>query len=232
MNIELDKVSVVYAQWGTSETALKNCLAENRRRQPRLDHGSEQIGKDYLLSAIAGETAISAGRVRIGDSIVDTKSPPYKQVFLVPQNPMRGTVSTLSVFEHILLAEPDRRLKRPAARDSARVFLKSFSFDVSLDQRVDSLSGGQRQMLSLLLALKRLPPVILLDEPMSALDTAHAAHAKHIIREMCARKCTVLIVSHCGCFDAHASPQRLLVEDGRVTPASSASLDPAPAASS
>jgi ABC-type multidrug transport system ATPase subunit len=232
VNIELDNVSVVYSQWGTSKTALKNVSLKIAAGSLVWITGPNGSGKTTLLSAIAGETASSTGQVRIGDSVVDTKSPPYRQVFLVPQNPMRGTVSTLSVFEHMLLAEPNRRVKRPAARDSARVLLQSFSFDVNLDQRADSLSGGQRQMLSLLLALKRLPPVILLDEPTSALDTAHATHAKHIIREMCACKRTVLIVSHGGCFDAEAAPQRLFVEDGRVTTTLSASLDSAPAASS
>jgi putative ABC transport system ATP-binding protein len=142
--------------------------------------GSNGAGKSTLLGAIAGTVRLDAGRVLIGDDDV-TDRPVHRRaarVARVLQDPMQGTLPTLTVEENLALAEMRARGRglRPALdarrRGRFRELLATFGLGLEdrLGARAGTLSGGQRQVLALAMAVMDAPAVLLLDEHTAALD--------------------------------------------------------------
>ena len=142
--------------------------------------GSNGAGKSTLLNALAGTVALDAGRVRIGDDDV-TRWPEHRRARLVArvlQDPMLGTLPSLTVEENLALAElrskgagAGRALTRARRERYAEALAR---FGLGLEQRLrvraGVLSGGQRQVLALAMAVLSLPRLLLLDEHSAALD--------------------------------------------------------------
>ncbi|CAJ0997925.1 Thiamine import ATP-binding protein ThiQ [Sodalis praecaptivus] len=86
-----------------------------------------------------------------------------------------------------------------------------------LDRLPAAISGGQRQRTALARCLVRQQPILLLDEPFSALDPALRAEMVRLLNDVCAtRRLTLLMVSH-NLEDAlRLAPRTLLVVDGRI----------------
>lgn len=142
--------------------------------------GSNGAGKSTLLNAIAGAIPLDAGTIRIGGVDVTGESVHRRaaRIARVFQDPMAGTAATMTVEENLLLA--DLRGKRRglgwaltrARRERWRSALAGFGLGLEsrLSARVEQLSGGQRQSLSLAMAVLNPPQVLLLDEHTAALD--------------------------------------------------------------
>lgn len=217
MDIILANVTVQFSRWGSTTNALSDVSLVIPTDTLVWVHGPNGSGKSTLLGAICGEVRVSEGEIRVGGCVVDANSPPYDKVFLVPQNPMQGTVGTLSVLEHLLIADEQRGLTRTESIKVASKLLTDFALDLNLDQRVDSLSGGQRQILGLLLALRRQARVILLDEPTSALDPSRRLIAEKIVRAMRTEQKTVIVVSHNEYIDSQEEMMKIVVSEGHIT---------------
>lgn len=143
--------------------------------------GSNGAGKTTLFNAIAGSVIPDEGLIRIAGENVTFK-PDYqraRKVSRVFQDPLKGTAPNLTVAENVSLAYG--RSKRGSAlkmamRKEKREFiaeaLKTLGFGLEdrMDVKVGSLSGGQRQAVTLLMATIGHPYLLLLDEHTAALD--------------------------------------------------------------
>lgn len=169
--------------------------------------GSNGAGKSSMLNAVSGALSLDSGQILIGNDDV-TSLPVHKRaarVARVFQDSMRGTAASMTVAENMLLAElrGKPRTLRPgltAARRAAyreRLAVLGLGLENRLEARVELLSGGQRQSLSLVMAVGGSPDLLLLDEHTAALDPRTAAIVMTAtVRAVEAFKLTTLMVTH------------------------------------
>jgi len=182
--------------------------------------GPNGSGKSTLLHAIAGsvEADVSGEMVLFGRRV--QREPQHRRsqwLALVHQDPSRGTAAHLSLREHceLTVAWTGRQ-----AVHWAQVSQRLESLGTTLDPKTPAgeLSGGQRQLFALLLAVLSAPKLLLLDEPMSALDARHAALVLQIIQEFSERPdAATILVTH-DPAEACAVGNRLLVLNSRGEP--------------
>lgn len=169
--------------------------------------GSNGAGKSTLLNAVSGAVPLDSGSVLINGNDV-TSMPVHrraKYVARVFQDPMKGTAASMTVAENMLLAElrhSPARLRRGLTRARRDKYREQLSYlhlglENRLDTAVATLSGGQRQSLSLVMAVSGTPDILLLDEHTAALDPRTADLVMDAtIRAVSALKLTTLMVTH------------------------------------
>jgi molybdate transport system ATP-binding protein len=145
--------------------------------------GPSGAGKTTVLRAIAGLVALRRGRVTCdGETWVDTE----RDVSLPPERRACGLVfQDYALFPHLNawrnVAYALRDVPRAARRGAAVGLLDRFGAGHLADAHPAALSGGERQRVALARALARRPAVLLLDEPLAALDAPLRAEARRTL---------------------------------------------------
>lgn len=189
--------------------------------------GNNGAGKSTLINAIAGALKIDKGEIEIlGQTI--TKTDIHKRadwIARVFQDPKLGTADQLSVYENMVLAD-DKQLSdyfksydNPNRRTqyASRLTTLDMGIEAHIDTPVKYLSGGQRQALSLLMAIMSKPQLLLLDEHTAALDPKTSQTVMELTAQLIEQQqLTALMVTH-DIDDALAYGNRLiLVQDGQI----------------
>ena len=141
------------------------------------------------------------------------------------QNPFSGTAPSMSIAQNLALAARRgrprglgwalRRSMRDELRD--RVRRLNMRLEERLDNPIGSLSGGQRQALTLLMASWRCPKLLLLDEHTAALDPKSADQVIQLSEEIVARdSLTTLMVTHSMTQAAHLGDRLVMMHRGQV----------------
>ncbi len=130
--------------------------------------GETGSGKSLLLKAICGLICIDQGAIRIGESDVTDLEPRFRKIGYVPQD--SGLFPHLTVRENICFAPRLRGLDKKGAAKEIEDLTTMLGIGHLLDRAVTNLSGGERQKVALARALARKPKLLILDEPVSALD--------------------------------------------------------------
>jgi putative ABC transport system ATP-binding protein len=169
--------------------------------------GSNGSGKTTLLNLISGSILPTSGSITIGGENV-TKLPDYSRsqwIARVFQNPMSGTASELSILDNFRLAAirtktkgltigVDEAFKRQAKEKIATL---DMGLENKIEQPMGTLSGGQRQALTLLMSVMDTCKVLLLDEPTAALDPRSAEIVMQTADKLSAEfKLTTILVTH------------------------------------
>lgn len=144
--------------------------------------GRTGCGKSTLLEAIAGLKSVTAGRVVLGQRDVTHQHPAARGLGYVPQD---GSIfSTMTVREHLAFALEIRR--EPKARVAARVDELANLLGIAplLSRRPVGLSGGERQRVALGRAISFRPRILLLDEPLSAVDEETRGDMHELLRRV------------------------------------------------
>jgi len=147
--------------------------------------GTNGSGKSTLLNLLAGTITPDTGTVFINDQDV-TRQKDYERAHSIArvfQNPFMGTAPEMTIAENLLIAslrgrKHHLRMGLSAGRLASfreQVARLEMQLEDRLDNIIGSLSGGQRQAVSLLMAVIRKPDVLLLDEHTAALDPKSAA---------------------------------------------------------
>jgi len=169
--------------------------------------GSNGSGKTTLLNLISGSTSPTSGIISITDSDV-TKLADYersKWIARVFQNPLSGTASELSILDNFRLAAIRTQTKgltigidkvfKAHVRD--KVATLGMGLENKIDQPMGTLSGGQRQALTLLMSVMDDCKVLLLDEPTAALDPRSATVVMQTAQKLSTDfKLTTILVTH------------------------------------
>ena len=189
--------------------------------------GGNGAGKSTMLNATAGTLQVDSGEVFL-DGIDVTDLPEYKRASYIGrvfQDPMMGTAPSMHIEENLALAAR-RGQKRglrwgisKEERETYRTLLSDLGLglETRLSSEVSTLSGGQRQALTLLMATLKSPKLLLLDEHTAALDPKTAAKVMEltdrIVRE---GQLTTLMITH-NMRDAIQYGNRLIMlHDGHV----------------
>lgn len=169
--------------------------------------GSNGAGKSTLLGVLAGDVIPTAGRVMIGSNDVTRKNTASRAglVARVFQDPLAGSCGALTIEENLALAASrgQRRGLAPALGGSRRTLFRdriaalNLGLENRLKDRMDLLSGGQRQAVSLVMATLSGSEVLLLDEHTAALDPGMAEFIMELTQSIVTdRKLTTLMVTH------------------------------------
>ncbi|MDB5526646.1 MAG: hypothetical protein JWM58_4409 [Rhizobium sp.] len=131
--------------------------------------GSSGSGKTTMLRVISGlETPTSIGALKIGGEDVAGKPPAKRSCTTVFQN--YALFPHMSVSENVAYGLKIRGIAREDARREATKALAMVQLDGKSDRRIAQLSGGERQRVALARAVVTRPAILLLDEPLGALD--------------------------------------------------------------
>jgi molybdate transport system ATP-binding protein len=132
--------------------------------------GRNGTGKSTVLSCIAGLLPITSGQISVDGTVINA---PGAHVFVQPEHRNIGMVfQRLHLLPHLsALGNVEFALKmRGADTIEARQWLSRLQIEHVADQKVSTLSGGEAQRVALARALAPQPRVLLLDEPLSAVD--------------------------------------------------------------
>ncbi len=189
--------------------------------------GSNGSGKTTMLNLISGTIPIDSGRILIcGDDV--TALPEYKRarrIARVFQDPSMGTVPSMTIMENLSIAENKGRTYglsfavNRAERERYRELVSQIGLGLEdkMDIPVGSLSGGQRQALSLLMATMTPMDLLLLDEHTAALDPKTAETimelTDRIVKE---KRVTTLMVTHNLRFAVDYGDRILMMHEGKA----------------
>ena len=189
--------------------------------------GGNGAGKSTMLNIVSGSKTPDSGRVILDGQDI-TRLPEHKRAkYLgrVWQDPMQGTAAGMQIEENLALAyrRGKRRTLAPGIRKSERAMYRERLADLGLGledrltARVGTLSGGQRQALTLLMATLSRPGLLLLDEHTAALDPKTAERVMTLTEKIvCEASLTTLMITH-NMKDAIRYGDRLIMlHAGRV----------------
>jgi putative ABC transport system ATP-binding protein len=189
--------------------------------------GTNGSGKSTLLNAVAGGFFVDSGSIRL-DGTDMTGWPEHRRASLIGrvfQNPFSGTAPSMTIAENLVLAA---RRGRPRGlgwaltrrmRDDFRDRVRRLNMRLEdrLDNPIGSLSGGQRQALTLLMASWLKPKLLLLDEHTAALDPKSADKVAELSAEIVKRdRLTTLMVTHSMQQAAHMGDRLVMMHRGEV----------------
>ena len=186
--------------------------------------GPNGAGKSTLVEALAGLVPIDAGEVRAADVVWEQAESGLR---LSPQQRSVGVMfqglrlfPALCALDNVAYGLRAQGIARDEARSRALELLRHFDDDGLAPRMPPTLSGGQAQRIALARALAIEPDLLLLDEPMSALDVENRAEARRTLRRaLDGFAGAKLVVTH-EPLEAMALADRLIIiEDGRIVQA-------------
>ena len=186
--------------------------------------GPNGSGKSTLLSAVAGLLPVSTGRIVLDGLVVDDAG---TGAFLEAADRHIGFVFQdyrlfphLSVLENVAFAPRARGINRRAARETAADWLDRLGLADFRARRPADLSGGQAQRVALARALAGDPALLLLDEPLSALDARTRLDVQtELNRHLAAFPGPCLLVTHDPLEALVLADSLRVLEDGRIVQA-------------
>lgn len=177
--------------------------------------GRTGSGKTTLLEAICGLRPVAGGRVLLLGRDVTRLRPGERGLGYVPQD--RALFGTMTVWEHLAFALLVRKAPRPAVRARVAELAELLGLTALLHRKPRGLSGGESQRVALGRALSAEPRVLLLDEPLSALDQETREEMYALLRRVRERTgVTTLHVTHDPAEARRLADRLLVVKDGRV----------------
>lgn len=189
--------------------------------------GTNGSGKSTLLNAVAGTFLVDSGSIRLAGQEI-THWPEHrraKYIGRVFQNPFSGTAPTMTIAENLALATRrgmGRTLNWALGRSTRDTIRERISeLRMGLEDRIDNpigtLSGGQRQALTLLMASWKRPDLLLLDEHTAALDPRSADQVIQLTDAVISReKLTALMVTHSMQQAVNLGDRLIMVHRGRI----------------
>lgn len=166
--------------------------------------GPNGSGKSTMLEAIAGLIVPRGGTVSVGGRLLTRVGPGTRSLLVAPEKRGVGLLGQdpllfphLDALDNIAFGRRSTGAGRTAARRDAAEWLEAVGLAGMENRKPSALSGGQQQRVALARALAARPDVLLLDEPMAALDVETAPRMRRLLRERLAdRGIATLLVTH------------------------------------
>ncbi len=201
----------------SSGEMLLNVQAKLEQGKLTTIYGASGAGKSTLLHLIAGLLKPEEGRIRVGD---DVWSDSTSKVFLPPQNRDIGLVfqeyalfPNMTVKENLLYG-----LGKSDSKNIIGQLVEIMNLGQLQDRKPNTLSGGQKQRVALARALVRKPKMLLLDEPLSALDHRMRVKLQSYILEVHREfKLTTILISHDVSEIIRLSDFMIEMDEGKIS---------------
>jgi ABC-type sugar transport system ATPase subunit len=186
--------------------------------------GATGQGKTTILEAICGLRTVSRGRVVIDGTDVTLWKPADRGIGYVPQD--LGLFPTMTVREHLAFALRIRRNNHVTIRTRVAELSAELGIESLLDRHIGHLSGGESQRVALGRALSFEPRVLILDEPLTALDEAIRNRLCVMLRSIQRdRGLTILHVTHSRAEARTLADKLLAMESRKVSERPLSQLD-------
>ena len=234
--ISLQHITVTFNAGSASELcALKDVSMTLKEKEFTVIIGSNGSGKSTLLNTIAGTVHPEIGSIIIADNDVTSREDYLRSVYIsrIFQNPLTGTAPELSILDNFRLAAlrtKSKGLKIGTNQKFEELVKEKVSFlklglENNIYKPMGSLSGGQRQALTLVMGIMDDCKIMLLDEPTAALDPRSAALVMEKAEEIISvNQLTALMVTH-NLKDALKYGSRLIMmQEGKIEKDISSSL--------
>ena len=235
--LELKDIGITFHAGTPDENiALKNINLKINQGDFITIIGSNGAGKSTLYNVISGTLTPSTGQIfleqpdntsGVKSSMIKkeiTSDPEYKRAAYIGrifQNPLLGTAGKMSLEDNMMICSKKgwhglkislNKKKREEFREALKVL--DMGLEDRLNDNVELLSGGQRQALTLLMAVLSKPSLLLLDEHTAALDPTNAALIMRLTKKFAEDyKLTVMMITH-NMHQALDYGNRLLMMDG------------------
>ncbi|MEU4242236.1 ABC transporter ATP-binding protein [Actinoplanes sp. NPDC026619] len=177
--------------------------------------GPNGAGKTTALRALAGLTALDGGHVTLDGTRLDDEPPEHRRIGVVFQDYL--LFPHLTALDNVAFGPRCRRVPRREAREKAGEWLSRVGLTEHVRKKPRQLSGGQAQRVALARALAAEPKLLLLDEPLAALDARTRLDTRAALRgHLTSFPGATVLVTH-DPLDALMLADRLvIVEDGRI----------------
>ena len=206
--IKLSAIQQIFNKGKASQVnALNGIDMEITKGEFAVIVGSNGSGKSTLLNVIAGSQIPMQGKVEL-DGVDVTQLPDYRRspwIARVFQNPLSGTAPDLSILDNFRLAALRTGSKGLHIGVNAgfnnlvkeRIATLSMGLEDKITQQMGTLSGGQRQALTLLMSVMADCKILLLDEPTAALDPRSAEVVMQTADKLIAQyQLTAILITH------------------------------------
>ena len=234
--IELKNIGITFNAGTPDEhQALKNINLTINKGEFITVIGSNGAGKSTLYNIIAGTLAPTTGKILLTSTdkngnltIKDiTKDPEYKRASFISrifQNPLLGTAGKMSLADNMTICSKKgwkglRISQNKKQREEFKEKLKQLNMGLEnrLNDNVEKLSGGQRQALTLLMAVLSEPDLLLLDEHTAALDPTNASLIMELTKKFCEEQnLTVMMITHNMQHAIQYGNRLLMMDDGEI----------------
>ncbi len=226
--LKIEQVSKIFNAGTINEKrALTNINLHLDRGEFVVVIGSNGAGKSTMMNMVAGAYPVDVGRIQIAGVDV-THHREYqraKYIGRVFQDPFVGTAPTMSIEENMAMAYrrgQKRGLTKTLNRQNRELFQEALTqLELNLENRlthkVGTLSGGERQALSLLMATFTEPQILLLDEHTAALDPKRAQLIISLTRKMIEQhNLTTLMITHNMEQALHLGNRLIMMHEGEI----------------
>ena len=189
--------------------------------------GSNGAGKSTLLNLISGNIELDTGTILLDGKDVST-SEEFKRsrdIGRVYQNPSVGVSPNMTILENLALADNKGKsyglsfgVNKKRIKYYKEILSKlNLGLEDKLYNKVNLLSGGQRQALTLMMAVMSEPKILLLDEHTAALDPKTSARIMEITNEVVKeKKITTLMVTHNMKYAIESGNRLLMMHNGNI----------------
>ncbi|HIC2035369.1 thiamine ABC transporter ATP-binding protein ThiQ [Enterobacter soli] len=177
--------------------------------------GPSGAGKSTLLNLVAGFLQPASGSILIEGQDHTYTPPARRPVSMLFQE--NNLFTHLTVWQNIALGMNPGLKLNAAQRQKLDTIAVQMGLTAFIDRLPGELSGGQRQRVALARCLVREQPVLLLDEPFSALDPALRQEMLTLVQDVCKhQQLTMLMVSHSIEDAARIAPRSVVIAEGRI----------------
>jgi len=189
--------------------------------------GTNGSGKSTLLNAVAGAFLPDEGKIFLNDREI-SRWPEHRRAKLIGrvfQDPFSGTAPSMSIAENLALASRRGQVRgfgralSPSRANQFRgqVAAMNLNLEDRLENPIGTISGGQRQSITLLMAVMLKPSLLLLDEHTAALDPKSADRVIKLTQNFIQRdQLTTLMVTHSMAQAASLGDRVIMMDRGRI----------------
>lgn len=226
--LELINVNKTFNKGQVTETrALSDISLEVKAADFLVIVGANGSGKSSLLNSISGNTAIDSGKILLQGNEIQKLAEHQRSKYIarVFQNPLAGTAPALSILDNFRLAAlrtVPKMLKIGTSLQfkqqvQEKIATLNMGLENKLDQQIGTLSGGQRQALTLLMSVMADLKILLLDEPTAALDPKSARMVMQLAQRLITQhQLTTILITHNLNEAIHYGNRLIHLEEGKI----------------
>lgn len=220
------KLENIIVSFGNHQV-LRDLSCEATKGELVVIVGTNGAGKSTFFDTIAGKIQPRSGKIIIDGTNITKLNELQRSSLLtrIFQNTQLNSVGNLTVAQNLAIAHYSRRPARlvngmrALPREQAIKIIQELGLpEFILDKKMNSLSGGQRQLVAFSMSTQLIPKVLMLDEPTAALDPQAATKLlQYAVQFVKQHQITTLIITHDPQIALSIGDQIWILEHGKIT---------------